>query len=69
MNIQDLEGTKYDLIVEALHTLYRKRINSYYLAYAACSLAGMNLPSKEIFEVDEINQLLQLMRDSSHYIE
>lgn len=59
MSIKELEGEERTLIVVALQSLHRERINSYNAACTACSLAGKDWPSQDIFGVDEVTEALR----------
>lgn len=61
MSIKDLKGDERTIVVVALQSLHNERVNAFNTAFTACSLAGKELPSEDMFGIDEVMQALRLI--------
>lgn len=61
MSIKDLKGDERTIIVVALQSLHRERLNSYNAACLACELSGKEWPPIDIFGLEEVDKALRLI--------
>ncbi len=64
MKIEDLQEPDRTLVVVALQSLHRERVNSANAVRTACELAGKPMPHDDVFGIDEATHALRRIRAS-----